>query len=442
MEVDLNKTIAHMEELKAAGVTYSMDYSRTGADGTADCSGAIYASLRAGGASKAAWVLNTEGLHAWLIDNGFSLIADNAGFNAKRGDVFIWGRKGASAGAGGHTGIFVDSQRIIHCNYSSNGVSINNYNQVWAADGSPYFYIYRLTKNTPDDPNLITVKYQPGYGVLAVNAQGSLIPNLNQTLKHDTKWHSSGIYMLNGRAVYALGGDLPGWYIFQDYTDQAGKVTINYASGYGVNAVDVNWNQIEGTNSKFKAGTSWKYSRIANFYGSLYYQVSPKEYIPACYANGSGYKGTEADKLSRPEDSNAIKISFKPGYGVNAINVQGVQIPNSNQTLKHGTMWHSNAIYLLNGHPAYALGEQLPGWLVYQDYTDQAGKITINYKKGFGINAVDRYGNPIIGTNQKFKAGTQWKYDSVINVGGTLYYKVSNFEYIPALYTKGSGYQA
>ncbi|MGL5900681.1 MAG: hypothetical protein ACRCZW_13670 [Lactobacillaceae bacterium] len=42
----------------------------------------------------------------------------------------------------------------------------------------------------------------------------------------------------------------------------------------------------------------------------------------------------------------------------------------------------------------------------YPDYTDQAGKITINYKKGLGINVVDEYGNPIIRININFKVVT------------------------------------
>lgn len=41
MTVDLNKAIQHMYDLRSWGVTYSMDYSRTGTDGTADCSGAL-----------------------------------------------------------------------------------------------------------------------------------------------------------------------------------------------------------------------------------------------------------------------------------------------------------------------------------------------------------------------------------------------------------------
>ena len=63
-------------------------------------------------------------------------------------DVFIWGRRGQSAGAGGHTGIFVDPDNIIHCNYARNGITVNNYNQTAAASGWMYCYVYRLANQS------------------------------------------------------------------------------------------------------------------------------------------------------------------------------------------------------------------------------------------------------------------------------------------------------
>lgn len=51
--------------------------SRTGADGTADCSGSVYSAIRSGGGSDAGYVLSTETLHNWLILNGYKLIAEN-----------------------------------------------------------------------------------------------------------------------------------------------------------------------------------------------------------------------------------------------------------------------------------------------------------------------------------------------------------------------------
>lgn len=53
MSIALSKTHQHLLSLQAKKVTYSMQGSRTGTDdGTADCSGALYAALVAAGAKK------------------------------------------------------------------------------------------------------------------------------------------------------------------------------------------------------------------------------------------------------------------------------------------------------------------------------------------------------------------------------------------------------
>lgn len=142
MTINIETAIAWMRE-REGQVYYSMEY-RDGPD-SYDCSSSVYYALRSAGASSAGWAVNTEYEHDWLIKNGYELIAENTECNAQRGDIFIWGRKGASAGAFGHTGMFVDSDNIIHCNYAYNGISINNHDERWYYAGQPYFYIYRLT---------------------------------------------------------------------------------------------------------------------------------------------------------------------------------------------------------------------------------------------------------------------------------------------------------
>ncbi|MEQ3445224.1 peptidoglycan amidohydrolase family protein [Enterococcus cecorum] len=146
--IDINKAIDYMYQLKNRGVTYSMSGSRIGTDGTADCSGAVYISLVKGGAKPHSYPVNTESEHAWLIANGFELIAFNKEWNMQRGDVLIFGIKGQSAGAGGHTAIAVDHNNVIHCNYAHNGVSVNPettmpYSMGW------YVYRYKGAKPTP-----------------------------------------------------------------------------------------------------------------------------------------------------------------------------------------------------------------------------------------------------------------------------------------------------
>lgn len=148
MAVNMETAINYMYQLKNRGVTYSMSGSRIGTDGTADCSGAVYISLVKGGAKPHSYPVNTESEHAWLIANGFDLIAFNKSWNMQRGDVLIFGIKGQSAGAGGHTAIAVDHNNVIHCNYAHNGVSVNPettmpYNMGW------YVYRYKGTTQQP-----------------------------------------------------------------------------------------------------------------------------------------------------------------------------------------------------------------------------------------------------------------------------------------------------
>ena len=142
MTINIENAIAWMRARQGL-VSYSMDY-RDG-DDSYDCSSSVYYALRSAGAVSAGWAVNTEYEHDWLIKNGYELIAENTECEAQRGDVFIWGRKGASAGAGGHTGIFVDSENIIHCNYRYNGITVNSHDYIWALAGQPFFYMYRLS---------------------------------------------------------------------------------------------------------------------------------------------------------------------------------------------------------------------------------------------------------------------------------------------------------
>ena len=95
MSLNTEQAIAGMSA-RQGKVSYSMDY-RDGPN-SYDCSSSVYYALRSAGASSAGWAVNTEYEHDWLIKNGFKLIAENKDWDAKRGDVFIWGRRGQSSG--------------------------------------------------------------------------------------------------------------------------------------------------------------------------------------------------------------------------------------------------------------------------------------------------------------------------------------------------------
>lgn len=148
--VNTELAISFMADLEG-NVSYSM--ARREGPGSYDCSSAIYYALRAGGASPAAWTVNTETEHDWLIANGYYLFAENEDWDMQRGDVIIWGPKGQSIGAGGHTMLALDADNVIHCTYAANGVTRNNYNQLygWNAGtmGGPYVYVYRQNGTAP-----------------------------------------------------------------------------------------------------------------------------------------------------------------------------------------------------------------------------------------------------------------------------------------------------
>ena len=147
MGINIETAIAWMEARRGK-VTYSMNY-RNGPN-SYDCSSAVYYALMSAGAVSAGWAVNTEYEHDWLIKNGYKLIAVNQDWDAKRGDIFIWGKRGQSTGAGGHTGIFIDPDNIIHCNWSRKGISVDNYNNTASASGWMYCYVYRLAnQSTP-----------------------------------------------------------------------------------------------------------------------------------------------------------------------------------------------------------------------------------------------------------------------------------------------------
>ncbi|WP_443095021.1 peptidoglycan amidohydrolase family protein [Rothia koreensis] len=127
---------------RAGAVTYSMDY-RNG-PGSYDCSSSVYYALMDAGINTVGKVGNTETMFSDLPSWGFREVqATVAGIPAQRGDIFIWGDPGSSAGAAGHTGIFVDSDNILHCNFGYNGITLNNHDYIWSANGSPSCHIFR-----------------------------------------------------------------------------------------------------------------------------------------------------------------------------------------------------------------------------------------------------------------------------------------------------------
>lgn len=141
------------KELMSRRIRYSMNGSRTGADGTADCSGFVYKCLTSGGVKPMSWVPNTDSMHSWLINNGYKLITHNGTWNSEKGDVTIFGRKGSSGGAAGHVILWLNGNDFIHCTYKdahNNGVYIEHDSQApyFMGDWYTYRYMGAVESNT------------------------------------------------------------------------------------------------------------------------------------------------------------------------------------------------------------------------------------------------------------------------------------------------------
>ncbi|MGM0125724.1 hypothetical protein IGI37_003124 [Enterococcus sp. AZ194] len=119
-------------------VTYSMS-NRYGPN-SYDCSSSVYYSLIAGGFLPTGSMGNTDSL--FRLEG--SLLIPIGRAEVKRGDIFVAGYKGGSAGSAGHTGVFLSNDTIIHCTYPKNGIATTPAKN-WMGDysGLPVYY-YRL----------------------------------------------------------------------------------------------------------------------------------------------------------------------------------------------------------------------------------------------------------------------------------------------------------
>lgn len=134
-------------------VSYSM-INRNGPS-SFDCSSSVYYSLiYAGILPQGFRIGNTETLFVDLPKFGFQRIeADANGYiPTQRGDIFLWGKQGQTAGANGHVGIYIDSDNIIHCSYGYNGIHIDNHDWLAGINNVQYLTIFRYTGKAQPAP--------------------------------------------------------------------------------------------------------------------------------------------------------------------------------------------------------------------------------------------------------------------------------------------------
>ena len=148
----MDKVIEWFEQ-RQGRVSYSMDY-RNGPN-SYDCSSAIYhALIYAGILPQGFRIGNTETEFVDLPKFGFQRIeADANGYiPTQRGDIFIWGKQGYTLGANGHTGIYLDSDNIIHCAYAYNGIHTDNHDDLARVNNTQYLTIFRYTGKPQNAP--------------------------------------------------------------------------------------------------------------------------------------------------------------------------------------------------------------------------------------------------------------------------------------------------
>ncbi|MCI1904135.1 MAG: NlpC/P60 family protein [Enterococcaceae bacterium] len=243
MAVDINKAIDYMYYLRSQGITYSMEGSRIGTDGTADCSGAIYISLRNAGATNAGYVVSTESMHDWLIQNGYKLIAANQEWSMQRGDIVIFGYKGQSAGAGGHVVMAVDGTNVIHCNYDNNGVTVNNENTLPYSMG---WYVYRYEGAVPEVEEFTGWKNDNNQWQYYISGKKTI----ESWQKVGEKWyHFNGVGDMQ-TGWFQVGGK---WY----YADASGAMVT------GWQLINGRWYHLDGSGAMVEgwlpSGSTWYY---------------------------------------------------------------------------------------------------------------------------------------------------------------------------------------
>ena len=156
MTIDNNKSVSWFENRKGL-LTYSMNGSRNGTDGTADCSGSVTQAIRDSGAIPYAYLYSTVTLGGYLSANGYNRISENQSWDAQRGDIVLmsWGPgMQYSGGAGGHVGIMKDGITFISVDYWTGGqagtaVSEHEWNYYYSVNKPQYIEVWRQNGTAP-----------------------------------------------------------------------------------------------------------------------------------------------------------------------------------------------------------------------------------------------------------------------------------------------------
>lgn len=155
-------------------ITYSMDGSRIGTDGTADCSGSIVIALKESTGVPFQYVYNTVTLGGYLAKCGYSrvLTGNSSGSNlnqVKDEDIILLScgnSMAESGGAGGHTGVISGGGKNITstCYYTQGekntaiqDITLNR--DYLTYDGFKYYEVWRPSGTPNPGPNPTPIEF-------------------------------------------------------------------------------------------------------------------------------------------------------------------------------------------------------------------------------------------------------------------------------------------
>ena len=219
----VEKMLAYAKS-KHRKVGYSMSYPQRLGPAYLDCSSFVYYALIAGGfLPQAAVIGNTETLYKLKG----TVLEEIYSYNQiKAGDIFIRGLEGRSAGAGGHTGIFLEKGRIIHCNTVNGTVSINgeeNFLRYFlSCKRSNYERYFRpIVKNQPPQKHKtgIATVYASTYVRSAPSTQAAIVASYHK----GDKINYDRIVIANGYHWLSYIGNTSGQRRYVAYKDSKGN---------------------------------------------------------------------------------------------------------------------------------------------------------------------------------------------------------------------------
>lgn len=192
-------------------VYYSME-NRNGPN-SYDCSSSVYYALKEAGILPSSyWIGNTDTLFDALEKNGWVRVPTDANGDAQcqRGDIFIWGIRGNSGGALGHTGIFSSPDNILNCRYQA-GIVEDNHDWLWNASGRPPYTFYRYVGKPILTPQRRVALPEVYYADEVATVFGIRQIKCSR-LSYNFDWEDNGIPAAVATKVdrdgYLIGGDI------------------------------------------------------------------------------------------------------------------------------------------------------------------------------------------------------------------------------------------